>query len=146
MSTLAAVLETGIRALEAELQRSEWLRGRAEKYLGAVALVTGFGTIRIGDFFVAASHPHSSLGIWPLGSSFFALALSFVLAVLALRTRGYWSFPDGESLVGGLDASEEPEKISNKLFDMYFTLQRSPELTRLCSAKWTHQIGCSIPQ
>jgi len=119
MGDLTLVLETGIRAFESELGRSERLTNKAEKYLGGVALVTGFASLQMDDLLIRSAQPPGTL-IWLLGPGFLALALSILLAMLSLSTREYLGYPDGETIVAGLDASRDSEDMTLKLSKMYF--------------------------
>ena len=119
MGGLTLALETGIRAFEAEVQRSERLTGKAEKYLGGIAIVTGFASVQMDDLLNASGQLPGNV-LWILGPGFLALALSLLLSLLGLSTKDYWGYPDGEVIVAGLDASRDSEEMTLKLSKMYF--------------------------
>jgi asparagine N-glycosylation enzyme membrane subunit Stt3 len=110
-------LDQSCKAFEAEWQRCERLTGKAERYLAAVGVVVGFGLVS----FDTAMNPDQPAASYLLLASLGTLSLSFLLALLALRTRDYWSYPDEEAVVSGvLETSIDYEEAQMKLAKMYF--------------------------
>jgi hypothetical protein len=88
-----------------EQGRQERLETKAEKYLGAIGLITGLGLYSIthlmfyGDLVKVISS-------WFAIGAFTSLGIALIIAVESRRIRNYVSFPRGTKLIDDLDVAD----------------------------------------
>ena len=122
------LLTLSTKAFEAEWERTDRLTGRAEKYLGAVAVVIGFGLVNADDVFSSARALYGSPSGWLGVATLLALLVAFLTALLALGTRDYWSYPDGETIVVSVARSEDDQSAAMEIVRMYFAAHKENAL------------------
>lgn len=122
------LLTQSTKAFEAEWERADRLTGRAEKYLGAIGVVVGFGLVNADSAFTGVRHYYGTLSGWLGGATLLVLLTAFLLALLALGTRDYWSYPDGETIVVSVAESEDDQSAVMEVVKMYFAAQKENSL------------------
>jgi hypothetical protein len=127
-SKVDLLLAQSTKAFEAEWERADRLTGRAERYLGAIAVVVGFGLVNIEDVLGSEGPIGGMASGWLGGASFLALLAAFLLALLALGTRDYWSYPGGETMVVNVAESEDYRSAVMEIVKMYFAAQEENSL------------------
>lgn len=96
---LALLLAESEKAFNAELSRKDALTHKAERYLAAAGILTGF---YLADIVPRASLTYSVL----LAGALTLFAAALISVLLTLRVRKYRSYPPGAELLEKLGAHE----------------------------------------
>jgi hypothetical protein len=113
------ILQESEKAFCSEAGRRERLTGKAEKYIGAVAVVIGFRLIELHPKTTLANIQGEYYLIFSI-FSFLLLGASLILSLLGMQVKGYVSYPRGTELIDKLEGdSISDDEAKKAIASMY---------------------------
>lgn len=144
MSKVDLVFQESEKAFLAEIGRGERITDKAEKYIGAIAIIIGFKLIDL-DSLKFSGQNSQALASWIAVVSFLVLGLSLVQALLSRRVLRYYSYPRGEKLIEDLRSDELDNDMAKvKIAKMYLTARERNALINDNRAKLLSVSGILI--
>lgn len=110
MSKVAIVKDAAEKAMAAECDRTRQLTGRAEKFIAATIIVTGFQLSNAMIVLESSSQWAKDLCYLALAALSFALFFGFC----SLRLKGYAGYPRGDKLWENLKADNVSEDAAEQ--------------------------------
>ncbi|HTV48747.1 MAG TPA: hypothetical protein VMG59_09930 [Phycisphaerae bacterium] len=94
MSKISIIKDAAEKAMEAEFSRTEYLLGKAEKFVASVAVVMGFQLFDVKSLLKSSSLQVEVLFLL----AFIVLIFSLFFSLCSMRVKNYVNYPRGNKL------------------------------------------------